>query len=234
MLIWSKNKTFFKKKKKTRWCTISGSTNKKFIMALLKSLNAQVWFIILKFKWPRYLEIMYFGQNERDTKTIGSHEQLSSIPPHSFIHSLIQLPLPSTELCRRNVKMIKVCLCPQEVCNLFTERSQLCKTPEQRDICFNRNVCTEDRRNTEECLDWKVRKRKAVRGSWFSSPGHEEENLESDPKKLWQEVRKTRRSHFIYLTVLSFSLPPLDRLVQSRETKWKNRLLEACCCEALE
>jgi len=190
-------------KKKKRWCTISGSSNKSFIMALLKSLNVQVWFIILKFKWPRYLEIMYFGQNERDTQTIGSHEQLSSIPPHSFIHSLIQLPLPSTELCRRNVKMIKLCLCPQKVCNLFTERSQHRITPEQWAIWnlymeFNRNVCTEGRRNTEECLDWKVRKRKDVRGSWFSSPGHEEENLESDPKKLWQEVRKTRRSHFNY------------------------------------
>lgn len=109
MLIWSKNKTKHSlKKKKNRWCTISGSTNKNFIMALLKSLNAQVWFIILKFKWPRYLEIMYFSQNERNTQTTGSHERLSSSPPHSFIHPLIQLPLPSTELCRRNVKMIKI------------------------------------------------------------------------------------------------------------------------------
>lgn len=97
---------------------------------------------------------MYFSQNEGVTQIIGSHEQPSARPTHSFIHPLTQLPLPSTELCSRNVKRIKIWSVPSRSMQFIQrERAQLCKTPKQCDIYFNRNVCTEDSRNIKECLD---------------------------------------------------------------------------------
>ena len=201
MLIWSKNKTFFQKKKK-KMVHNFWFIKQKFYYGTAKKLECTSLIHNIKVQMAKIPgDYVFWSKWEGHTNNRITWTAL--LNSTSFIHSLIQLPLPSTELCRRNVKMIKLCLCPQKVCNLFTERSQLRKTPEQWAIWnlymeFNRNVCTEGRRNTEECLDWKVRKRKDVRGSWFSSPGHEEENLESDPKKLWQEVRKTRRSHFNY------------------------------------
>lgn len=80
----------------------------KFYYGTGKKLRCTSLIHNIKVQVARYLKIMYFSQNRGTHKQQG-HMNSSPQSPliHPFTHSLTQLPLPSTELCRRNVEMIK-------------------------------------------------------------------------------------------------------------------------------